>query len=144
MHRALQLAQYAESKGEVPVGAVLVKDNTLLAEGWNHPIGSNDPTAHAEIVALRQAAQRLKNYRLLDTELFVTLEPCAMCAGALMHARVKRLVYGAKDPKGGADLSVFKLLQDQRFNHRIQVSGGVMADECGQILSRFFRARRNK
>lgn len=143
MHRALQLAQYAESKGEVPVGAVMVKNNTLIAEGWNQPICSNDPTAHAEIVALRGAGQKLKNYRLVDTELYVTLEPCAMCAGALMHARIKRLVYGAKDPKGGADLSVFRLLQDERFNHRILVSGGVLSGECGQILTRFFKAKRS-
>jgi tRNA(adenine34) deaminase len=144
MRRALQLAQYAESKGEVPVGAVMVKDNTLIAEGWNQPISSRDPTAHAEIVALRAAGCRVDNYRLVDTELFVTLEPCVMCAGALMHARVKRLVYGAKDPKSGADLSVFQLLQDNRFNHRLEVSGGILADECGQILSRFFQAKRNR
>jgi tRNA(adenine34) deaminase len=144
MRRALQLAQYADSKGEVPVGAVIVKDNTLIAEGWNHPISDNDPTAHAEIVALRAAGHRLNNYRLVDAELFVTLEPCVMCAGALMHARIKRLVYGAKDPKGGADLSVFHLLQDDRFNHRIQVTDGVLAGECGKILSGFFQARRSR
>jgi len=144
MRRALQLAQYAQSKGEVPVGALLIKDNILIAEGWNQPISSNDPTAHAEIVALREAARRLGNYRLVDTELYVTLEPCIMCTGALMHARVKRLVYGAKDPKGGADLSVFQLLRDDRFNHRIQVTDGVLAGECGQILTRFFQARRNR
>ena len=138
------MAQYAESKGEVPVGAVIIKDNVLIAEGWNQPISSKDPTAHAEVVALRQAGRLMGNYRLVDTELFVTLEPCVMCAGALMQARIKRLVYGAKDPKGGADLSVFHLLQDERFNHRIQVSGSMLADECGHILSRFFQAKRNK
>jgi tRNA(adenine34) deaminase len=144
MRRAMQMAQYAESKGEVPVGAVIVKHNTLIAEGWNQPILRHDSTAHAEIVALREAGRRLGNYRLVDTELFVTLEPCVMCAGALLHARVKRLVYGAKDPKGGADVSVFQLLQDDRFNHRVQVASGVLADECGQLLTRFFQAKRNK
>ena len=138
------MAQYAESKGEVPVGAVIVKHNTLIAEGWNQPICRHDSTAHAEIVALREAGRRLGNYRLVDTELYVTLEPCVMCAGALLHARVKRLIYGAKDPKGGADVSVFQLLQDDRFNHRVQVASGVLADECGQLLTRFFQAKRNK
>jgi tRNA(adenine34) deaminase len=144
MRRALQLAQYAQSQGEVPVGAVIVKNNTLVSEGWNQPISRNDPTAHAEIVALREAGRKCGNYRLVDTELFVTLEPCVMCAGALMHARVKRVVYAAKDPKGGADSSVFRLLQDYRFNHRIEVIGGVLAIPCGQILSQFFQAKRNK
>jgi tRNA(adenine34) deaminase len=144
MRKALQLAQHAESLGEVPVGAVLVKDNQLVAEGWNQPITSHDPTAHAEIVAMRQAGRQLQNYRIVDTVLYVTLEPCVMCAGALIHARVKRVVYGASDPKAGADESVFNLLQDDRFNHRIEVTGGVLAVECGQMLSQFFQAKRKK
>ncbi|WP_455210976.1 tRNA adenosine(34) deaminase TadA [Kaarinaea lacus] len=144
MRKALQLARHAESLGEVPVGAVLVKDNKLLAEGWNQPITSHDPTAHAEIVAMRQAGRHLENYRIVDTVLYVTLEPCVMCAGALIHARVKRVVYGASDPKAGADESVFRLLQDDRFNHRIEVTGGVLAEECGQMLSQFFQAKRKK
>jgi tRNA(adenine34) deaminase len=144
MRKALQLATHAESLGEVPVGAVLVKDNQLVAEGWNQPISSNDPSAHAEMVVLRKAGQRLENYRLVDTVLYVTLEPCVMCAGALIHARVKRVVYGASDPKAGADESVFKILRDDRFNHRIEVTGGILAEECGQVLSRFFQAKRQK
>ena len=144
MRKALQLATHAESLGEAPVGAVLVKDNQLVAEGWNQPISSNDPSAHAEMVVLRKAGQRLENYRLVDTVLYVTLEPCVMCAGALIHARVKRVVYGASDPKAGADESVFKILRDDRFNHRIEVTGGILAEECGQVLSRFFQAKRQK
>jgi len=144
MRKALQLAQHAESLGEVPVGAVLVKDNQLVAEGWNQPITSQDPTAHAEIVALRQAGRQLENYRIVDTVLYVTLEPCVMCAGALIHARVKRVVYGASDPKAGADESVFHLLQDDRLNHRIDVTGGILAEECSQMLSQFFQAKRKK
>jgi tRNA(adenine34) deaminase len=144
MRKALQLAQHAESLGEVPVGAVLVKDNQLVAEGWNQPITSNDPTAHAEIVAMRRAGYELENYRIVDTVLYVTLEPCVMCAGALIHARVKRVVYGASDPKAGADESVFNLLRDERFNHRIEVTGGVLAEECGQMLSHFFQSIRRK
>lgn len=144
MRKALQLAQYAESLGEVPVGAVLVKDNQLIAEGWNQPITSNDPTAHAEIVAIRKAGRQLENYRIVDTQLYVTLEPCVMCAGALIHARVARVVYGASDPKAGADESVFHLLRDERFNHRIDVTAGVLAQECGQLLSQFFQSKRKK
>jgi tRNA(adenine34) deaminase len=144
MRKALQLAQHAESLGEVPVGAVLVKDNELVADGWNQPITSNDPTAHAEIVAVRQAGRQLKNYRIVDTVLYVTLEPCVMCAGALIHARVKRVVYGASDPKAGADVSVFNIMRDERFNHRIEVTGGVLAEECGRMLTRFFQAKRKK
>ncbi|MGD8642124.1 MAG: tRNA adenosine(34) deaminase TadA [Gammaproteobacteria bacterium] len=144
MRKALQLAQHAESLGEVPVGAVLIKDNQLVADGWNRPISSHDPTAHAEIVVLRKAGHELQNYRIVDTVLYVTLEPCVMCAGALIHARVTRLVYGASDPKAGADKSVFNLLQDDRFNHRIEVTSGVLAEECGQMLSQFFQAKRKK
>lgn len=144
MRKALELARRAEAAGEVPVGAVIVKDNQLLAEGWNRPISDNDPTAHAEMVALREAGRLLSNYRLVDTVMYVTLEPCVMCAGALIHARVKRVVYGATDPKSGADQSVFNLLQDGRFNHILQVTAGVLADECSQTLSRFFQAKRKK
>jgi tRNA(adenine34) deaminase len=144
MRKALQLAQHAESLGEVPVGAVLIKDNQLVADGWNRPISSHDPTAHAEIVVLRKAGHELQNYRIVDTVLYVTLEPCVMCAGALIHARVTRLVYGASDPKAGEDKSVFNLLQDDRFNHRIEVTSGVLAEECGQMLSQFFQAKRKK
>ncbi|MCG6970625.1 MAG: tRNA adenosine(34) deaminase TadA [Gammaproteobacteria bacterium] len=144
MRKALQLAQHAESLGEVPVGAVLIKDNQLVADGWNRPISSHDPTAHAEIVVLRKAGHELQNYRIVDTVLYVTLEPCVMCAGALIHARVKRVVYGASDPKAGAGESVFNILQDDRFNHRIEVTSGVLAQECSQLLSQFFQARRKK
>ena len=144
MRKALQLAMHAESLGEVPVGAVLVKDDQLVAEGWNQPITSNDPTAHAEIVAMRKAGLQLKNYRLVDTVLYVTLEPCVMCAGALIHARVKRVVYGASDPKAGSDKTVFNVLRDDRFNHRIEVTAGVLAEECGRMLSDFFQSKRKK
>jgi tRNA(adenine34) deaminase len=142
IQHALQLARHAESQNEVPVGAVLVANNEIISTGWNCPISSNDPTAHAEIIALRQAANQLKNYRLIDTTLYVTLEPCIMCVGAILHARVKRLVFGAYDPKAGAVSSVFSFLQDNRLNHRIEVTGGICADECGEILRAFFQKRR--
>ena len=142
MQAALALARQAEAAGEVPVGAVLVKDGTVVASGWNHPIGAHDPTAHAEVVALRAAAQALGNYRLTDTTLYVTLEPCAMCAGAMVHARVKRLVYGAADPKTGAAGSVFDLVRAQALNHQLEVQGGVLAEECGALLRAFFAQRR--
>jgi len=143
MRRALELAAIGEQAGEVPVGAVLVKDGEILGEGWNQPIGSNDPSAHAEIVALRDAASRLNNYRLTGTTLYVTLEPCPMCAGAIIHARVACVVYGTRDPKGGAAGSVFDLLpSDQRFNHRVEVEGGVLAEQCAEQLRAFFRTRR--
>jgi tRNA(adenine34) deaminase len=142
MRQALQLAQRAALEGEVPVGAVVVQDNVLIAEGWNQPILRHDPTAHAEIVALRAAAEILNNYRLLNATLYVTLEPCVMCAGALVHARVGRVVYGATDPKTGAAGSVFDILGNERHNHRIEIQGGVMAEECGVLLTEFFRARR--
>lgn len=132
----------AEAAGEVPVGAVIVKDGSIVGEGWNRPIGTNDPTAHAEIVALRAAAQNLDTYRLLDTTLYVTLEPCAMCAGAMVHSRVRRLVYGAADPRAGAAGSIFNIVQHAALNHRIEVAGGIMADECGALLRGFFVARR--
>jgi tRNA(adenine34) deaminase len=143
MRHALDLAERAAAVGEVPVGAVLVRDGEVIGEGWNCPIGTHDPSAHAEIRALRDAGQRAANYRLPDTTLYVTLEPCPMCAAALVHARVQRVVYGAVDPKGGACGSVFDLLpSDARFNHRTLVCGGVLADDCGEQLRAFFRARR--
>jgi tRNA(adenine34) deaminase len=142
MREALELARWAESEGEVPVGAVLVKDGRVIGRGHNHPISAKDPSAHAEIVALREAAQVCGNYRLTGTTLYVTLEPCAMCAGALVHARVQRLVYGASDPKAGAAGSVFNLVQADALNHRLDVTGGVLADECAVLLKGFFSRRR--
>jgi tRNA(adenine34) deaminase len=143
MREAIALAAKAADEGEVPVGAVLVRDGKILGEGHNCPLRSNDPTAHAEIQALRDAGRRAKNYRLPRSVLYVTLEPCAMCAGAIIHARLGRVVFGASDPKGGAAGSVFDLLPpDERFNHRLDVTGGVLAEECGALLRSFFRARR--
>jgi len=144
MQRALELARQAEAEGEVPVGAVLVKDEQILGESWNAPIGEHDPTAHAEIRALRNAATRLGNYRLLDTTLYVTLEPCVMCAGAIIHARVKRVVYGAADPKTGAAGSMFDILNSELHNHRVEITSGVLESECSALLKEFFQARRNK
>jgi len=141
---ALALADRAEAAGEVPVGAVLVRDGRVIGEGWNRPIGSHDPSAHAEILALRDAGQRERNYRLPDTTLYVTLEPCPMCAGAIVHARVKRVVYAAADPRSGAAGSVFDLLpSDQRFNHRVAVQGGCLAQAAAEKIRAFFRTRRN-
>jgi len=143
MQQAFDLARKAEAEGEVPVGALLVRAGEVIGEGWNHPIGSHDPTAHAEISALRDAAARVGNYRLPGSTLYVTLEPCPMCAGAIIHARVGRLVFGAADPKSGAAGSVFDLLpSDHRFNHRVEVQGGLMADACSDLLRSFFRSRR--
>ena len=144
MRRALKLAQSAEGAGEVPVGAVLVaSDGRIIGEGWNRPIGAHDPTAHAEIVALRAAANAAGNYRLPGTTLYVTLEPCPMCAGAIVHARVERVVFGAVDPRSGAAGSTFDLLpSDERFNHYTRCEGGVLAQESADMLRRFFRARR--
>jgi tRNA(adenine34) deaminase len=142
MTRALELARCAEAAGEVPVGAVIVKDDRIVAEGWNRPIGSCDPTAHAEIVALRAAGLALGTYRLTETTLYVTLEPCAMCASAMVHARVKRLVYAAADPRAGAAGSVFNIVQHPALNHRIECTGGVLEEECGSLLRSFFVARR--
>ncbi len=140
--QALQLAKQAELQGEVPVAAILTRQDQQVAEGYNQPITHNDPTAHAEIVALRQGAKALNNYRLLDTTLYVTLEPCAMCVGAMLHARIKRLVFGASDSRVGAVTSVFHLLDEPSLNHRIEWCGGVMAAECGDLLKQFFRKRR--
>ena len=142
MRRAIELARQAEAAGEVPVGAVIVKDGVIVAEGWNHPIGAHDPTAHAEIVALRAAGAALGTYRLTGTTLYVTLEPCAMCASAMVHARVQRLVYAATDPRAGAAGSVFNIVQHPSLNHRIECTGGVLADACGALLRSFFVARR--
>jgi Cytosine/adenosine deaminases len=142
MARALQLAREAERAGEVPVGAVIVKDDVIVGEGWNRPISTNDPTAHAEIIALRAAAERLSTYRLLDTTLYVTLEPCPMCAGAMVHARVKRLVYAATDPRAGAAGTIFNIVQHPSLNHRIECEAGLMGEECGAMLRAFFQGRR--
>ncbi len=142
MQHAIKLAKHAESIDEVPVGAVLVKDNQLIAEGWNQPITSNDPTAHAEMVALRAAAQTLANYRLVNTTLYITLEPCSMCAGALIHARVKRVVFGATDLRTGAAGSVFNILNTTKLNHTIDIQQNVLAQECSELLTNFFKNKR--
>ncbi|HEX7011952.1 MAG TPA: tRNA adenosine(34) deaminase TadA [Steroidobacteraceae bacterium] len=143
MERALELARRAEAEGEVPVGAVLVADDAVIGEGWNRPIATHDPTAHAEIVALRDAAARLRNYRLPGTTLYVTLEPCPMCAGAIVQARVARVVYGAADPLAGSAGTVYDLLRSERLNHRAIVEGGVLAEASSTLLRAFFRARRD-
>jgi len=142
MMRALELARRAQTDHEVPVGAVLVRDDEILGEGWNQPIGRHDPTAHAEIMALRAAGQRAVNYRLPGTMLYCTLEPCTMCAGALIHARVERLVFGARDFKTGAAGSVFDVLGTDTHNHRVRVTAGVLERECADLLREFFAARR--
>lgn len=142
MRHALDLAARAEEAGEVPVGAVLVRDGAVIGEGWNGPIGSHDPTAHAEMVALRGAAAALESYRLMGTTLYVTLEPCAMCAGAMIHARIARLVFGAHDPKSGAAGGVIDVVGCEALNHRIAVTGGVLEATCAETLRAFFRARR--
>jgi tRNA(adenine34) deaminase len=142
MREALELAGWAAEQGEVPVGAAVVKDGKIVGRGYNSPISSSDPTAHAEIRALRDAASTLSNYRLTGCTLYVTLEPCAMCAGAIMHARIARLVYGAADPKTGACGSVVDLFAEKRLNHHTEVTRGVLADEAGKQLSDFFAARR--
>ncbi len=143
MQFALEQARLAWAQGEVPVGAVVVKDGEVIATGFNQPIGRHDPTAHAEIVALRNAAEALGNYRLPGCELFVTLEPCVMCSGAMMHARLSRIVFGAADPKTGAGGSVVNLFEHAQLNHQTSIIGGVLADECGSMLREFFAERRN-
>ena len=143
MQLALEQAQHAWRLGEVPVGAVVVKDGAVIATGFNHPIGLPDPTAHAEINALRAAAQKLGNYRLPGCELYVTLEPCMMCSGAMMHARLARVVYAAPDPKTGVCGSVLNLFEQERLNHHTDVVGGVMAEEASAMLKAFFAERRN-
>jgi len=142
MRLALAEARVAMEAGEVPVGAVVVRGGEVIASAHNSPVGLRDPSAHAEILALRKAAAVEGNYRLAGTTLYVTIEPCLMCAGALVHARVSRLVFGAADPKGGAAVSLYRVLEDARLNHRVEVAGGVLAAECGEVLSRFFREKR--
>jgi tRNA(adenine34) deaminase len=142
MGEALALARAAALRDEVPVGAIVVCNDTIVGRGGNSPIAVSDPTAHAEIAALREAAAARRNYRLVDCALYVTLEPCAMCAGAMLHARIARVVYGARDPKTGACGSVIDLFADRRLNHHANVVGGVRAEECGMLLSDFFASRR--
>ena len=142
MLEALALARQAAEAGEVPVGAVVVKGGTVVGRGHNQPVSGRDPTAHAEVMALRDAAERVGNYRLADCDLYVTLEPCVMCAGAILHARISRVVYGAADPKSGACGSVVNLFADSRLNHHATVVGGVMADGAGKLLQEFFAVRR--
>lgn len=142
MKQALALAREAAAAGEVPVGAVVVRNGVVIGRGFNAPISTRDPSAHAEIRAMREAAQTLGNYRLVDCDLYVTLEPCAMCAGAMMHARIRRVIYGAADPKTGACGSVVDLFAEKRLNHHAEVVPGMMAGECGALLSEFFAARR--
>lgn len=142
MRHALTLAQRAWDEGEIPVGAVLVYEGRVIGEGWNRPIGHHDPTAHAEIMALRQGGLVLQNYRLLNTTLYVTLEPCVMCAGAMVHSRIGRLVFGARDAKTGASGSLMDVLGHPGMNHKIQITEGIMAADCSSMLSDFFRERR--
>ena len=142
MAKAILLAEQAGAAGEVPVGAVLVKDGVAVGEGWNRPISTCDPTAHAEVMALRDAASRLENYRLPETTLYVTIEPCTMCVGAILHARVGRIVYGATEPRAGAVESQLQLTDMTHYNHKVEVVGGVLAKECGQLISDFFRKKR--
>jgi tRNA(adenine34) deaminase len=142
MREALSLAAEAEALGEVPVGAVVVKDGEIIGRGFNRSVSSHDPTTHAEIVALRDAAQRIKNYRLPDCELYVTLEPCMMCVGAMLHARIKRVVFGACDPKTGACGSVVNLPAEEKLNHHATFEGGVLSNECSAMLKAFFQSRR--
>jgi len=142
MRHALELARRAQAEGEVPVGAVVVLDEKIVGEGWNRPISASDPTAHAEIQAMRAAASTRRNYRLVGATLYVTLEPCAMCVGAMFHARIRRVVFGAADPKTGAAGSTVNLFEEQRLNHHALVQGGVLAAECGALLSGFFASRR--
>ena len=142
MERALELARKAEAVGEVPVGAVLVKENQLIAEGWNQPITSCDATSHAEIMAMREAGKKLNNYRLVNTVMYVTLEPCSMCVGAMIHARVGKVVFGAAEPRTGALGGAFNLLEANEHNHLFDFEGGVMAEESRVLLQRFFQSRR--
>lgn len=144
MQRAFELAEKAKSQDEVPVGAIIILDNQIIGEGWNQPISANDPTAHAEIMALREAGNNIGNYRLADTTMYVTLEPCAMCAGAIVHARVAKLVYAAEDPKTGACGSVFNLVQTEELNHKVKIDKGVMEEECRSLIQNFFKQKRNK
>jgi tRNA(adenine34) deaminase len=144
MQRAFELAQIAQEHDEVPVGAIIVFEDQIIGEGWNQPISSNDPTAHAEIMALRDAGKNIDNYRLPNTTMYVTLEPCAMCAGAIVHARMSNLVYATDDPKTGACGSVFNLLQTEELNHKVEVDKGIMEDECRLLIQTFFKQKRIK
>jgi tRNA(adenine34) deaminase len=143
MEEALRLAIMAQAAGEVPVGAVVVREDKIVGRGWNQPITANDPTAHAEMLALREAASAIGNYRLTGCELYVTLEPCAMCAGAMVHARIARLAYGARDPKAGAAGGAMEVLNHPSMNHRVEVTSGVLAGRCQEMLQAFFRERRS-
>lgn len=142
MQHAFTLAEKARSLKEIPVGAVLIHENKIIGKGWNCPITSADPSAHAEIIALRQAGNTLNNYRLNNTTLYVTLEPCAMCAMAMVHARIQRLIFATEDPKTGAVCSVFRIFDEEKINHRVSYQGGVLKDSCSQLLKEFFRVRR--
>lgn len=142
MRHAIRLAQRAEAQGEVPVGAVIVKDGLCIAEGWNRPIALHDPSAHAEMLAVRVAAEKIQNYRLVDTTLYVTLEPCVMCMGVISHARVKRIVFGAYDVKRGAVCNALQLANVEFLNHRVEWDGGVLEGECSALLQMFFKQRR--
>ncbi|MFZ1981875.1 MAG: tRNA adenosine(34) deaminase TadA [Smithella sp.] len=142
MKIALEEAQDAYCRGEVPVGAVLVLEGNILARAHNSPIMRNDPTAHAEILALRQAGEKFGNYRLTGAELYVTLEPCIMCAGAIIQARISRVIFGARDPKCGAAVSLYNILADKRLNHQVEITEGILPEECGEIISRFFQQKR--
>lgn len=142
MKIALEEAQVAYCRGEVPVGAVLVLEGNILARTHNSPIMRNDPTAHAEILALRQAGEKFGNYRLTGAELYVTLEPCIMCAGAIIQARISRVIFGARDPKCGAAVSLYNILADKRLNHQVEITEGILPEECGEIISRFFQEKR--
>ena len=144
LREAMSEAHYAQLSGEVPVGAVIVRDGVVLARGRNRVIADSDPTAHAEIVAIREAGRLIGNYRLENCDLYSTLEPCAMCAGAILHARIRRLVYAASDPKAGACGSVLQVINHPKLNHRVEVTAGVLSDECSALVSNFFRARRTK
>jgi tRNA(adenine34) deaminase len=143
MRKAIRLARRAQQGGEVPVGAIVVREGIQIGEGYNRPVASSDPTAHAEIIALREAAAAVRNYRLSQTTLYVTLEPCPMCAGAMVHARVRRVVFGAPDPRTGAAGSVMDILRSDALNHRCEVVSGILEEECAELLKTFFRARRS-
>ena len=142
MAKALQLAEQAGAIGEVPVGAILVKDGEIVGEGFNQPISGCDPTAHAEIVAMRNAAKNLNNYRLNDCDLYVTIEPCTMCVGAMVHGRIRRVLFGALEPRAGALQSQLQLMDQSHYNHSIEWQGGVLAQQCGDLISSFFRRKR--
>ena len=144
MKIALAQAEDAYRRGEVPIGAVLVREGNIMAQAHNSPIAKNDPSAHAEMLVLRQAAELIGNYRLAGAELYVTLEPCIMCAGAIVHARVERVIFGARDPKCGAVVSLYNILDDKRLNHQVKITDGILSEECGEIISRFFREKRIK